>query len=344
MPFGSGNCGFSGKAGRSITKKEVARAIGSSARTESGRNEALRAAARTEAARAEARSGEPEAKAPAGTRRSLKRRDIERFEELLKEEEKSQATIGKYVRDVEAFREFAGRRELTKELVIEYKNRIVEQGYAPTSVNSMLASIRKLLSFLGMPECAVKLIRIQKQAYCAEERELTKAEYLKLLDASSGRPRLYLLLQTFCGTGIRVSELEYFTVEAVRSGRVTVSCKSKLRTVLIAGKLKKKLLRYAADNGVTSGMIFRTKSGKALDRSNIWSELKSLCARAGVAASKVFPHNLRKLFARAFYAIKHDIAKLADVLGHTNINTTRIYIVSTGSEHMRAIERLGIVV
>lgn len=277
-------------------------------------------------------------------KRILTEVELKRFAVKLRAEEKSAATLEKYGRDAAAFAGYANGRGITKELAIGYKKQLMEQGYAASSINSMLASINKLFTCLGWNGCRVKLLRIQKQAYCAAEKELTKAEYLRLLEASREKPRLYLLLQTFCGTGIRVSELAYFTVEAVREGRVKVSCKSKTREILVSGKLRKKLLQYARENGIADGVIFRTRSGKPLDRSNIWSELKKLCEGAGVSVTKVFPHNLRKLFARAFYALKRDIAKLADVLGHTSINTTRIYIVSTGSEHMRAIERLGLVV
>lgn len=212
------------------------------------------------------------------------------------------------------------------------------------SVNSMLASINSFLEFQGWTDCKVKSIRIQQQIYCAEEKELSKAEYLRLLNASRKEEQLNLILQTICATGIRVSELRYFTVEAVHHGEVTVSCKNKTRTILIPGKLKKALQDFARRRNITTGAIFLGKSRKPLDRSRIWRKMKQLCQSAGVAASKVFPHNLRKLFARTFYAIEKDIAKLADILGHSSINTTRIYIMSTGVEHRKRIERLGLVV
>ena len=224
-----------------------------------------------------------------------------------------------------------------------WKKDLIAQGYAVRSVNSMLASVNSLFSFLGWHACKVKNIRLQRQTYCAEDKELTKTEYLRLLSASRKNEQLNLVLQTICGTGIRVSELRYFTVEAVRSGEITVNCKSKTRTILVPGKLKKQLF-YAKQRSIHSGAVFLGKSGKPLDRSSIWRQMKQLCKAAGVKESKVFPHNLRKLFARTFYGIEKDIAKLADILGHSSINTTRIYIMTTGTEHRRKIERLGLVV
>lgn len=267
---------------------------------------------------------------------------IEAFAKHLRREERSAATQEKYLRDVRAFCAYAGGAEVTKELVVEWKKRLVAQGYAVRSVNSMLAGVNSLLDFLGLPACKVKSIRTQRQTYCPEERELTKAEYLRLLAAAKNDERLRLVLQTICATGIRVSELRYFTVEAVQRGEVCVDCKNKTRTILVPGKLKKLLLGYAERRGIVGGTIFVTRGGKPLNRSNIWSAMKRLCAAAGVRPGKVFPHNLRKLFARTFYGIEKDIAKLADLLGHSSVNTTRIYIMTTGVEHRRKIERLGL--
>ncbi len=243
-----------------------------------------------------------------------------------------------------AFCVYADGNEISKELVAAWKKQLMECGYAVRSTNSMLGSLNRLLDFLGLSDCKVKNIRIQRQTYCSEGRELTKAEYLRLLAASKKNEQLNLVIQSICGTGIRVSELRHFTVEAVRQGEVTVDCKSKTRTVLIPGKLKNILLNYARQRGITTGTIFVTRTGKPLNRSNIWAAMKKLCGVAGVEPSKVFPHNLRKLFARTFYGIEKDIAKLADILGHSSINTTRIYIMTTGIEHRRKIERLGLVV
>ena len=269
---------------------------------------------------------------------------IKDFANYLCREEKSLATQEKYLRDVQAFCVYADGNAITKELVIAWKKQLVEGGYAVRSINSMLASVNSLLDFLGLSNCKVKNIRTQRQTYCAEDKELTKSEYLRLLAASKKNEQLNLVIQTICGTGIRVSELRYFTVEAIRCGEVTVECKSKTRTILVPGKLKNILLNYAKRHGITAGPIFVTRNGKPLNRSNIWSAMKKLCEAADVKPSKVFPHNLRKLFARTFYGIEKDIAKLADILGHSSINTTRIYIMTTGIEHRRKIDRLGLVV
>lgn len=274
----------------------------------------------------------------------LKNNNICEFANYLRCEEKSAATQEKYLRDVHTFCKYTSGNEVSKELVVDWKKHLVEQGYAVRSINSMLASVNCLLEFLGLSNCKVKNIRMQRQTYCAEDKELTKAEYLRLLQVSKKNEQLNLVIQTICGTGIRVSELQYFTVEAVRYGEVTVDCKNKTRTILVPGKLKKLLLNYAKHHSITTGAIFITRTGKTLNRSNIWAAMKKLCETAGVKASKVFPHNLRKLFARTFYGIEKDIAKLADILGHSSINTTRIYIMTTGTEHRRKIERLGLVI
>ena len=269
---------------------------------------------------------------------------IRAFHQYLIREEKSTATVEKYLRDVRAFAVYAGGVAVTKELVMGYKRMLLESSYAVRSINSMLASLNSLLNFLGWPDCRVKSIRQQRQVYCAEEKELTKAEYMRLLDAAKGQPQLQLVMKAICGTGIRVSELGHFTVEAVGRGEVVVRCKGKTRTILIPGKLRKLLLDYARKEKIRSGVIFLARNGKPLSRSWIWARMKALCRAAGVRPEKVFPHNLRKLFARTFYGIEKDIAKLADILGHSSIDTTRIYIMSTGIEHRRKIERLGLVV
>lgn len=269
---------------------------------------------------------------------------IDNYRQALIREEKSTATVEKYLRDVRAFFAFIGRAVLTKELVMAYKQQLVERRYAIRSINSMLGSVNSLLEFLGCPECRVKAIRQQRETYCAEEKELTKVEYLRLLEAAKKKPQLRLLMETICGTGIRVSELRYFTVEAVGRGEVSVTCKAKTRRILLPQKLQRLLLDYARKSHIRAGAIFVTRGGRPLNRSNIWAQMKKLCQEAGIQASKVFPHNLRKLFARTFYGREKDIAKLADILGHSSIDTTRIYIISTGTEHRRKIERLGLVV
>lgn len=268
---------------------------------------------------------------------------IQMFERYLIEDEKSDLTREKYLRDVRAFLGFAGERAVTKELTVAYKEQLIQTGYAPGSINSMLASINSLFRFLGWENCRTKNIRVQKKVYCSEDEELTKEEYIRLAKASGQDTRLRLILEAICGTGIRVSELSYFTVEAVREGEISVACKNKIRTIIIPGKLRKKLLRYARKKGIAAGIIFRTRNGNPVNRSNIWAGMKRLCEKAKVAASKVYPHSLRKLFARTFYRAERDIARLADILGHSSIDTTRIYIMSTGTEHRRKIERLGLI-
>ena len=271
-------------------------------------------------------------------------RNIQEFSDYLCREERSAATQEKYLRDARTFFQAAEGNEITKELVVAWKKKLIARGYAVRSVNSMIASINSLLDFLGMQTCKVKSIRLQHQTYCTEDKELTKAEYLRLLSASKKNEQLNLVLQTICGTGIRVSELRFFTVEAISRGEITVHCKSKTRTILVPGKLKKLLLSYAKKHGIRNGAIFITKKGRPLDRSNIWTQMKRLCTVAGVNPSKVFPHNLRKLFARTFYGLEKDIAKLADILGHSSVDTTRIYIMTTVTEHRRKIEKLGLVI
>ena len=275
----------------------------------------------------------------------LTQEKISDFKEHLILEERSAATVEKYIRDTKAFLAFVNGAEVIKEVVIEYKKHLQEK-YAVRSVNSMLASINSLFAFLGWHEFKVKSIKLQQQIYCPEEKELTKAEYARLCRTAERKhnERLNLILQTICGTGIRVSELQFITIEAVKQGEATVSCKAKTRSVFIVKELQKKLLRYARSHGIKTGCIFITRTGKPISRTNIWREMKNLCLEAEVSPTKVFPHNLRHLFARVFYGIEKDIAKLADILGHSSINTTRIYIISTGTEHRRCMENMRLVI
>lgn len=271
---------------------------------------------------------------------------IDRYKKYLREEEKSENTIEKYLRDVRAFAVYLSGVEVTKGTVIAYKGKLLSENYTVRSVNSMLASLNSLFVFLGWEDCKVKSIKFQRQIYCPEEKELTKAEYMRLVKTAKqkGNERLNLILQTICGTGIRVSELQYITVEALKNGKAVVSLKGKTRSVFIVKDLRKKLLRYAAEQKNLSGAIFITRTGKPISRTNIWREMKGLCKQAGVNPSKVFPHNLRHLFARVFYDIEKDIAKLADILGHSSINTTRIYIISTGNEHRLRMENMRLII
>lgn len=272
-------------------------------------------------------------------------RMIAELKEHLILEERSAATVEKYIRDVKAFSAYTQNTSVTKETVIAYKKHL-QENYAVRSVNSMLASINSLFAFLGWHDLKVKSLKLQQQVFCPEEKELSKAEYTRLCRTAERKhnERLNLILQTICGTGIRVSELQYITVEAVKHGEAVVNCKAKTRSVFIVKELKQKLLRYAAEQNIKSGMIFVTRTGKPISRTNIWREMKALCEEANVNPQKVFPHNLRHLFARVFYGIEKDIAKLADILGHSSINTTRIYIISTGTEHRRRMENMRLII
>lgn len=270
---------------------------------------------------------------------------IEDFRKNLELQEKSTSTIEKYIRDVKAFSVYAENAAITKEKVIAYK-KYLRNNYAVRSVNSMLASINSLFNSLEWHDLKVKSLKLQQQVFCSEDRELTKAEYARLCKTAKRKKnkRLNLILQTICGTGIRVSELQYITVEAAKQGEAVVNCKAKTRSVFIVKELKQKLLRYAAEQNIKSGMIFVTRAGKPISRTNIWREMKALCAEADVNPGKVYPHNLRHLFARVFYGIEKDIAKLADILGHSSINTTRIYIISTGTEHRKRMENMHLII
>ena len=267
------------------------------------------------------------------------------FREHLILEERSVATIQKYIRDVKAFMAYAQNSAITKETVIAYK-KYLQENYAVRSVNSMLASINSFFSLFGWNDLKVKSLKLQQQVFCPEEKELAKEEYTRLCRAAVRKhnEQLNLILQTICGTGIRVSELQYITVEAVKHGETVVNCKTKTRSVFIVKELRQKLLRYAAEQNIKSGMIFVTRTGKPISRTNIWREMKALCVEANVNPEKVFPHNLRHLFARVFYGIEKDIAKLADILGHSSINTTRIYIISTGTEHRQRMENMRLII
>lgn len=275
----------------------------------------------------------------------LSTKEIKAFQNYLRYEEKSWNTQEKYIRDVTAFYNFCCN-DITKETVIAYKLFLIEKGYAVRSINSMLASLNSLFSFLGWHELRVKALKVQHQVFCPEEKELTKAEYVRLCQTAErmGNHRLNLILQTICGTGIRVSELQFITVDAIRRGEAIVSLKGKTRRIFIVRNLQKKLLRYASDHNISAGIIFVTKTGRAVSRTNIWREMKNLCLKADVNPDKVFPHNLRHLFARVFYGIEKDIAKLADILGHKSIETTRIYIISTGIEHRQRMEQMRLII
>ncbi len=268
---------------------------------------------------------------------------IEEFKKFLISEEKSDATVEKYIRDICAFLEWLCGRNVDKTAVLEYKAYLMDN-YKPASVNSVLSSLNSFFAYNEWYDCKVKSLKIQKQIFASKEKELTKAEYQRLLDAAKSKKneRLYLLMQTICSTGIRVSELRFITVAAVNTGVANINCKGKLRQVFLPKALCKVLTRYIREQKISSGSVFVSRTGKPLDRSNIWSDMKKLCESAGVSKDKVFPHNLRHLFARTYYSLQKDIVRLADILGHSSVNTTRIYTMETGEVHKRHIEKLGL--
>ena len=270
---------------------------------------------------------------------------IQAYTRHLQLEERSPATVEKYLRDVRAFALWLNGRTISKELTSEWKTHLVAQNYAPTTINAMLSALNGLFAFLNWGECRVKFLKIQRRLFRDAARELTRPEYERLLTAarSLGRERLALLTETICATGIRVSEVRYITLEAAAAGRAEIALKGKIRVILLPGKLCRKLQKYARQQKIVSGAIFRTGSGRELGRRQIWAELKGLCRHAGVAPEKVFPHNLRHLFATVFYRACRDIVKLADLLGHSSVETTRIYLLTSGVEHEKQLERLGLV-
>lgn len=275
----------------------------------------------------------------------LTEKHILNFKRHLYEEERAKATIEKYLRDIEDFMAFLAGRPVTRGAVLAWKERLLSKSLAPATVNSKLSAVNSLLHFLGWDSCRVKFLKLQRRVFRSSSRELSRAEYLRMLETARalGRERLALLMETICSTGIRVSELRFVSAEAARSGRAVIHLKGKVRTILLPGKLCQKLLKYARAQKIATGELFLTRGGRALSRKQIWREMKALCARAGVEASKVFPHNLRHLFATSFYRVCRDIVKLADMLGHSSIETTRIYLLTTGAEHAKYLERLRLV-
>lgn len=268
-------------------------------------------------------------------------KELQNFSSFLTLREKTAATVQKYRREIVRFADWLAGREITRETVCAYKEALAK-ARSPAGVNGAVAALNCFFDFLGVPECRLRSARIQRQSFRDEARELTEKEYRRLLAAAKEKrnERLLLVMETICATGIRISELRFFTVEAVRKGRVEVTNKGRTRTVLLPRKLRRVLLQYAGGRQVASGPVFITRGGRPLDRSNIWRDMKNLCAGADVAESKVFPHNLRHLFARAYYSLEKDIVRLADILGHASVNTTRIYTMESGDTHRRQLERL----
>ncbi len=268
---------------------------------------------------------------------------LENYREYLICEEKATATIEKYIRDVSEFADWLGVKELEKSMVLAYKTEFIEK-YAPASVNAALSSLNSFFAYMEWYDLRVKNIKIQKQIFASTDKELTKAEYERLLSAAKDKKneRLYLLMQTICSTGIRVSEVKFITVEAVNRGIAEINCKGKRRQVFLPKQLCQILRQYIKEQKIKSGAVFVTRNGNPLDRSNVWSDMKKLCKAANVSEKKVFPHNLRHLFARTYYSLQKDIVRLADILGHSSVNTTRIYTIESGEIHRKQIQKLGL--
>ena len=270
---------------------------------------------------------------------------FDQFEDYLRHDEREESTIEAYLRSLTRFAEWADGRAVTKELAMEWKAALAEAGYRPISVNAMLAAVNKFFTCMGREDCKVKYLKLQRQMFRKSEKDLSKEEYQRLVQAAreKGDLRMELILETICATGIRVGELKYITVEAVRAGVAEIALKGKIRTILLPHRLCRKLQKYAEQQKIASGKIFLTQDGLPVSRQSIWTRMKALCEAAGVERSKVFPHNLRSLFARSFYGSCHDVVRLADVLGHSSIETTRIYLMSTGKEYLRQLDKLGLV-
>lgn len=270
---------------------------------------------------------------------------IEQYCSFLWEQEKSEATVRKYAHDLNALRIFLNNQAVTKPALLNWKS-MLTKSYAPASVNTMLAALNGLLAYCGRADLKVKPLKMQRAMFCDTQKELTRSEYVRLVRAAgqTDQERLCLILQTICATGIRVSELQFITVEAVRYGRTDINNKGKRRSLFLPAKLCRLLKKYLCKQKRTSGPVFVTRTGKPLDRSNIWRDMKSLCDAAGVEPGKVFPHNLRHLFARTYYTLEKDLSRLADLLGHSSVNTTRIYTMESGRIHARQIERMGLLV
>lgn len=275
----------------------------------------------------------------------LTQREFDQFEDYLRHDEREESTIEAYLRSLTRFAEWADGRAVTKELAMEWKMALSESGYRPISVNAMLAAVNKFFTCMGREDCKVKYLKLQRQMFRKSEKDLSKEEYQRLVQAAheKGDLRMELILETICATGIRVGELKYITVEAVRAGVAEIALKGKIRTILLPHRLCRKLQKYAKQQKIASGKIFLTQDGLPVSRQSIWTRMKALCEAAGVERSKVFPHNLRSLFARSFYGSCHDVVRLADVLGHSSIETTRIYLMSTGKEYLRQLDKLGLV-
>ena len=275
----------------------------------------------------------------------LTEREFDQFEDYLRHDEREESTIEAYLRSLTRFAEWADGRAVTKELAMEWKTALSESGYRPISVNAMLAAVNKFFTCMGREDCKVKYLKLQRQMFRKSEKDLSKEEYQRLVQAAheKGDLRMELILETICATGIRVGELKYITLETVRAGVAEIALKGKIRTILLPHRLCRKLQKYAKQQKIASGKIFLTQDGLPVSRQSIWTRMKALCEAAGVERTKVFPHNLRSLFARSFYGACHDVVRLADVLGPSSLETPRIYLMSTGKEYLRQLDKLGLV-
>lgn len=278
-------------------------------------------------------------------KRIIRLKKIKEYEVYLMEQEKSLLTIKKYIQDLKRMYKYFEDKELSKITLIEWKN-VLTESYSSSSVNTILAAANGFLEFNGWCDLKIKPLKIQKNIFCDEKKELTRDDYFRLIKAAekSNNKRLSLIIQTICATGIRVSELRFITVEAVYNRKAEINNKGKRRIIFIPVKLSKILKKYIRKQKIYSGVIFITKGGKPVDRSNIWREMKNLCKNSGVKSEKVFPHNLRHLFAKIYYSAEKDLSRLADILGHTNINTTRIYTMESGSVHLRQLDKMNLVI
>lgn len=272
---------------------------------------------------------------------TISKNKLQQFKKYLNAEEKSSATIEKYTKNAQKFADWLNKRPLNKENVICYKKGLMET-YAAASVNTIISSLNSFFTFINRHDLKIKAVRLQRKIFACDDKDLTKQEYRRLIDAADRR--LALVMQTICVTGIRVSELKFITIEAVAAGYAEISCKGKVRTVILPDGLCQLLLAYVRQVGVRRGCVFRSRNGNPLDRSNIWTEMKNLCKKAGIPAEKVFPHNLRHLFAKTYYSSQKDIVRLADILGHSSVNTTRIYTMERSETQRKQIEALGLLV
>lgn len=274
---------------------------------------------------------------------TIDERHMRAFEEMLIDHERSDVTIHKYLRDVETFRQWLGKEPaFDKVRIMEYKEDL-QKKYKTNSTNSMLSALNTFLTYMDWGECRVATLRVQRSSFRASERSLSNEEFKRLLRAAreKGREQILHIMETIASTGIRIGELSSLTVESLRTGRVVITLKRKTREIILSGRLRTMLTAWCRKKGIKSGSIFITRTGRPIDRSNVLHMMKDLAASAAVARTKIFPHNLRHLFAVNYYNNEKDIVRLADLLGHSNINTTRIYTMTTCEQELNSLDRLA---